>query len=62
MLIILAIFTISAAALLLNALNKNNAQLIYDKASSTLLAQSKEALINWAILPGGAALGKLPAP
>ncbi|WP_424191988.1 hypothetical protein ACMYR3_10955 [Ampullimonas aquatilis] len=62
LLIILAIFTISAAALLLNALNKNNAQLIYDKASSTLLAQSKEALINWATLPGGAALGKLPAP
>lgn len=61
LLIILAIVAVSAAFLLVSALNKANQQIERDKVTTTALAQAKEALIGFAAsnatLPGA-----LPCP
>lgn len=62
LLIILAILAISAAFLLVSALNKANRQIEQDKDTYAALAQTKEALVGWAIVPRNAVLGQMPLP
>lgn len=62
LLLMMTLLAVGAAFMLLRALNSANPQIQRDQETYQTLAQAKEALINWAVIPTGGALGQLPYP
>ncbi|WP_338849185.1 hypothetical protein V8J88_09555 [Massilia sp. W12] len=61
-LLMLTVFVVTASWLLLRSLNAANGQIAREQEEIRLLSQAKEALLAYAVMPGGAELGQLPWP